>query len=1617
MLSVRIVSVDHYMTQPLKDLDPIYSQFRGAEIKQVPVIRIFGSTSEGKKVCVHVHGVFPYLYVPYDSTSTEADKLMYQMVNSIEKGLNIALRNTNSNAHHIFKMTQVKGIPFYGFHSKEHKFLKIYFYNPMLVKRAADLLQNASVLGQVYQPHESHLPFILQFFIDYNLHGMSFINISNAKYRQGDVDLNLSQEQLLPKSIVRISKSELEIDCLAMHIMNRFDIISGNLAINPGLAGIWENERERNKELNLSEYKSSQQTNIIIPSTKTEIYFKDRLKQNLLERDAHSETINDTEVSGSISSAGSNIDNSIYPEVNNDETLTNASLIDIDDTLSQTDNSKKSYNLNEEDNKFLEILKDLEENADVEEDSILGSQLEVLNNSDENCNINKEEHTNIEDDYDPNMTLSLDQISDKVNEISENCGINNIWETSFWSSIVNDAENNLEGNQVLTQTQYIKTEIKTEINTTTQEVKKENITINSSQPITITPANLPLTRNEVLSTLDDYDIPECINVKPFYSNPNDVSTKREVGLITLKITSNTVSELEEFHTCSDIELYDWRSGIFKELNLTNESVSINTINVFLSSESKCAITPLIKAPTAKEVADWLKAKTIFKEQQQKEKHEEPNIKPVIFKYNIPNSPSDAMLDCSPNSSINLSPSTPLSQNSFNSLNETYISNLSKSSGIKTRKTKFKKVKKSKKKLFHLLLDEDLKNFDDQADSLPSSASLSQKSDISSNDTVKLLLEESDYVKGLISPNGSENYSEDTLVPLDNTHDIHMGEANFKKTKVVCDHQFLTLLCLELHIQTRLDLKPDPDIDPIRAVFYAIENDVPEDFHLSTSEHGVIVVDFIQNTNQHDSDVLNGINECTKHVIHTKSETELIQEVINLVSKWDPDILAGYEIEMLSWGYLIQRSSVLGINITKEIHRAASMKHYEKQWGEDVSDTITVIGRIMLDIWRLLRHEIALTNYTFENVMYNVLQQRVPKHSFRSLTFWWEHPTALFRWIVVEYYLLRVKGIIKLLDQLDLVGRTCELARLFGIQFYEVLSRGSQFRVESMMLRLAKPLNYVAVSPSVQQRAHMRAPEFLPLILEPESRFYNDPVIVLDFQSLYPSMIIAYNYCFSTCLGRVEHLGKTSLFEFGASQLKVSKNLLQYLIAKDRINISPCGVAFVNKDVRLGILPRMLQEILDTRLMVKKSMKQNTNDKILQRLLHSQQLGLKLIANVTYGYTAANFSGRMPCIEVGDSVVAKGRETLERAIKLVENTEKWKAKVVYGDTDSMFVLIPGRSREVAFKIGAEIAEAVTKENPQPVKLKLEKVYQPCILQTKKRYVGYMYEGSTQTEPIFEAKGIETVRRDGCPVVAKILEKSLRILFESCDVSKVKTYVLKKFGKILNGELSLQDLIFAKEFRGLHGYKPGACVPALVLTRNRMAIDKRSEPRRSERVPYVVINGLPNTPIIQLVRSPYDLLQDPGLRINAIYYITRVIIPPLNRCLLLIGANVHEWFAEMPRATKQYLPTLNTANALSKKSTVSQYFSIETCVSCGSESKHGICEECLKNRQKTSFILYEKLRSWEREFDNIQKVCKSCCYRHDYTECISLDCSTFFKLKKAERNCQQTMHVRSLLEKFF
>ncbi|KAL8186384.1 UNVERIFIED_CONTAM: DNA polymerase zeta catalytic subunit [Gekko kuhli] len=228
----------------------------------------------GQKTCLHLHGIFPYLYIPYDGYGQQPEPYLRHLAFSIDRALNIALGSPSSSLQHVFKVSLVYGMPFYGYHEKERQFMKIYLYNPAMVKRVCDLLQGGAIMNKFYQPHEAHIPYLLQMFIDYNLYGMNLINLAAVKFRKarkkGDsldeiecVRDHLSghstagavhqwEDNQIPSSLVLEdiepqSTCELEVDAVAADILNRLDI-EAQIGRNPGLQAIWEDEKQRRRE-------------------------------------------------------------------------------------------------------------------------------------------------------------------------------------------------------------------------------------------------------------------------------------------------------------------------------------------------------------------------------------------------------------------------------------------------------------------------------------------------------------------------------------------------------------------------------------------------------------------------------------------------------------------------------------------------------------------------------------------------------------------------------------------------------------------------------------------------------------------------------------------------------------------------------------------------------------------------------------------------------------------------------------------------------------------------------------------------------------------------------------------------------------------------------------------------------------------------------------------------------------------------------------------------------------------------------------------------------------------------------------------------------------------------
>jgi DNA polymerase zeta len=856
------------------------------------------------------------------------------------------------------------------------------------------------------------------------------------------------------------------------------------------------------------------------------------------------------------------------------------------------------------------------------------------------------------------------------------------------------------------------------------------------------------------------------------------------------------------------------------------------------------------------------------------------------------------------------------------------------------------------------------------------------------------------------------------------------------TSVKHETQYMSTMSLEIHVNTRDNLVPNPELDEVQCIFWCLKSDdvdVEKNNLVSGTRVGILVLSESEDFSKRLA------NESGASVETETTELDLLNRLVDIVREFDPDVLTGYEVHNGSWGYLIERGRIkYEFDLCDEFSRMKSQSHgrFGKEadrWGFNHTSTIRVTGRHMINIWRAMRSELNLLQYTMENVAFHLLHKRIPHYPFRDLTTWYgsKAPRDLAK--VVQYFLGRAQVDIEILDANELIPRTSEQARLIGVDFFSVFSRGSQFKVESFMFRIAKPENFLLVSPSRKQVGQQNALECLPLVMEPQSAYYNSPLLVLDFQSLYPSIMIAYNYCYSTCLGRiVSWRGQNKL---GFADFKRQARLLE--LVKDSINIAPNGLMFVKPEMRKSLLAKMLGEILETRVMVKSGMKVDKDDKTLQQLLNNRQLALKLLANVTYGYTSASFSGRMPCSEIADSIVQTGRETLEKAIALIHSVTRWGAEVVYGDTDSLFVHLKGRTKDDAFRIGNEIAKAVTDLNPRPIKLKFEKVYFPCVLLAKKRYVGFKYESPSQVEPDFDAKGIETVRRDGTPAEQKIEETALKMLFRTSDLSQIKKHFQTQAAKIMLGTVSIQDFCFAREVKlGTYADK-GPPPPGALISTRKMLEDPRLEPQYGERVPYVVVTGAPGARLIDRCVAPEQLLRDESLELDAEYYISKNLIPPLERIFNLVGANVRAWFDEMPKVQrvrdaefdwddegeerKQYAPN---GQLVPVKKTLEGYLKSSNCVVCRAKLPPAppstevttiipLCTTCLADPAQALLVLRTKLRAAQQKAAGLETICRSCSGLSwaEEVKCDSKDCPVFYS---RVRGRAKERRVRRLVE---
>ncbi|KAH0290427.1 putative DNA polymerase zeta catalytic subunit, partial [Aureobasidium sp. EXF-3399] len=1668
---IRLNCLDHYQAYPGLLDPPLWGDptlLSQKTLPQVPVVRVFGATETGQKVCLHIHGAFPYLYIEYTGPldRSSVDEYIAALRLSIDHALAVSYRRNTADAKAIFvaHISLVKGVPYFGYHVGYKYFLKVYLLNPSNMTRLSDLLHQGAILKQIFQPYESHLQFLAQWMCDFNLYGCNYIDTDNPFFRDPVPDIAdlvnphhewhdrsiPDSQRLHPDSFQRQSHCSVEIDVRVQDILNRHEVKDRSLhhdfveRLNhlapeekfvQSMAGLWRDETiRRKKRMGITDPGSSPFPPEVLVSmshdprnTENGGWIHEEEFRKLVEDLAKDER---EKIGGNAPS----FDTFVKPR--EEEFAVQTALESVEELFHEKWEMLFSHALKNLTQKLANdsfefgdalvdessILQLMSDEPSYESDEELAREIALTQapppNRDAAPDVEADDETRPDgDDYaqqflDPLDSLSvahLAQVSRPGNDVSAPASTP---VAPVAGSQHGKKRQLIDGETTVKRRKVVGFAEEPQANSSSKvaQSRRQNFKVKDC-----------VTTSQIINDADADEESDLLHDLPPAST--QLPNSQENGKRRISQSYPTVKNPHNPDTMLRLSQGDNVPG---QRNPTTPAKSSQHRDFSSSSWTRSKYTananPLKQAvisPAARKLASTYcrgfgeSANGVVILGQIPPKRAEVSatmidhgVPPVIYQDAYYSDEQDV-----PERSREYAGQEfKLESNTIPFLPDFDPTGGSDASrGAKVLIV----LDKAKEELEHEARRRDCFLQRWEIEARPPSFSEVQNWLHASRPTVEDAPEEDDgEVDHPLSQQDFLKRTKSMLSQIEGPtqRDKHGFKFSQKKKSTSVQHevQYMSIMSLEVHVNSRADLAPDPEHDEIACIVWSLKADDTD--LVGNAGHddqyvGVIVLST-------DGDLTERMRKSVGvDVEEEDNELDVLNRLVDIVREYDPDILTGYEVHNSSWGYLIERARLqYEFNLCEELSRVKSQSHGRfgkdaDRWGFEHTSTIRITGRHMINIWRAMRIELNLLQYTMENVVFHLLHKRIPHYSFADLTTWYKSSKPRDLAKALDYLITRVQLDLEILDANELVPRTSEQARLLGVDFFSVFSRGSQFKVESLMFRIAKPESFVLVSPSRKQVGQQNALECLPLVMEPQSAFYNSPLLVLDFQSLYPSVMIAYNYCYSTCLGRITPWRGQN--KMGFTDFKRDPGLLD--LVKDKLNISPNGMMYVKPEMRKSLLAKMLGEILETRVMVKSGMKVDKDDKTLQQLLNNRQLALKLIANVTYGYTSASFSGRMPCSEIADSIVQTGRETLEKAIALIHATSKWGAEVVYGDTDSLFVYLKGRSKDEAFVIGDEIAKAVTDINPRPVKLKFEKVYHPCVLLAKKRYVGFKYESPSQVEPDFDAKGIETVRRDGTPAEQKIEEKALKLLFRTADLSNVKQYFQSQCHKIMTGKFSIQDFCFAREVKlGTYSGK-GPAPPGALIATKRMLKDARQEPQYGERVPYVVIAGGPGARLFERCVEPERLLFDENAELDAEYYISKNLIPPLERIFNLVGANVRSWYDEMPKVQRIRNIGGRGGKAGAGIKTMESYMSISSCVVCrvklsapppGSISLP-LCATCATSPSLTLLALRNKLRQAHQKKADVDAICRSCADvpAGDEVKCDSRDCPVFYSRVKA------------------
>jgi DNA polymerase I len=471
----------------------------------------------------------------------------------------------------------------------------------------------------------------------------------------------------------------------------------------------------------------------------------------------------------------------------------------------------------------------------------------------------------------------------------------------------------------------------------------------------------------------------------------------------------------------------------------------------------------------------------------------------------------------------------------------------------------------------------------------------------------------------------------------------------------------------------------------------------------------------------------------------------LKEFESFVNKFDPDIIVGFENNRLDWPYLIERAKLR--NVRLDIGRDGSEPH------SSLFGHTSIAGRVNLDVADIAGGFPEIKVKKIENFAkyLGVLSAKKIEtiEEFERFSLWSD---KVGRERLLQNTILRAQASLELAEAT--INFPMQLSNLTGLTLDQVVAAAVGFRVDSYLMRQAWVQGELIPPRNEQPFLTYRGA----IVLEPRTGVH-DNVAVLDFTSMYPSLMERYNLSPDTLVRPGDKVPEESVFV-----------------------IPDVGHRFKREPD--GFFRTAIRTLLAERKKVKAELEafaiRNSAEKKSARyeVLKERERALKIISNACYGY--AGWAGaRWYVREVAESAAALGRETIT---KTITKADALGLQVIYGDTDSIFV------KNLPEKI-KELKSWATQELDLEIRIAREYV-RILFTEAMKRYAGLLPDDT------LDIVGLEVVRGDWSDIARQVQEQVLESILRDKSTEDAVQKVRETIQKLQKGEIPITDLTIHK-----------------------------------------------------------------------------------------------------------------------------------------------------------------------------------------------------------------------------